>query len=142
MESLFNITWAILAVSGIAAGLLWQQHLAGDGKRELARNLVLLALVALLLLPVISLSDDIGYFSYYFSRGQAPDGTFWVSGLRREKDLPALSLLQACAFLLAALVGCLSLKNRYEAIPSAAPLRLRSRRTAPIGLRAPPTYLS
>lgn len=138
MENLFNILWAVLGVSGLIAGLWLRRRIGLGEKRELARDLLLLGVIVFLLLPVISMSDDIGYFHYYFSRGHAPDCAFWVSGARREKQLPSLVVLQVIALLLAAIVSAFRRGTVLGAIALAEPARVLDRSAAATYLRAPP----
>ncbi len=138
MESLFNIAWALLGVVGLTVGLVYRLHIAPVDRKELVRDVILLCGIIFLLLPVISLSDDIGYFNYYFSRGQAPDSVMWVNGLRRNKQLPGLIILQSFAFLLAAALGMFCRRTVSGTIESTEPVRIASRNTTPANLRAPP----
>ena len=141
VETLFNISWAFVGLIGIAAGLLFRRSVAPWGKRELVRDVLLLSAIVFLLLPFVSISDDIGYFSYYFSQGQAPDCFFWVSGSRREKQLPSAVVLQAFAFLLAATVAALCQRTVLGTIALTRPARFVGRSTTATYLRAPPSSL-
>jgi len=141
VEGFFNISWAVLGTIGIAAGLLIRRRVAPWGKRDLVRDVLLLSVIAFLLLPVVSMSDDIAYFSYYFSRSQTPDCLFWVSGSRREKQLPSLVVLQAFAFLLAATVVVLCQRTVLGTIALPGPTGFTGRSTTATHLRAPPSSL-
>ncbi len=141
MENLFNILWAVLGVTGIVAGLLFRRRAALGGKRELARDLLLFGMIVFLLLPIVSMSDDIGYFTYYFSRGQAPDCAFWVSGSRREKELPSTVVLQTVVFLLTVSIGALCQRRVLGTIALTGPVRVAGTGATTAYLRAPPSSL-
>ncbi len=141
MESFFNVAWAVLGVVGIAAGMVFRRHLMPWKKRELVRDVVLLGVIAFILLPVVSMSDDIGYFSYYFSGGQTQDGLFWVSGSRREKQLSWVPVLQVVGVLLAAALGAFYQSTLLGIVPVAESPRGVDRSTATAYLRAPPSSL-
>lgn len=138
LENLFNIAWAVLAVAGIAAALLWRWRSRSWSKTELARELVLFALVAFLLFPIFSMSDDIAYFNYYFARSQAPDNALWMSGARRESPFQGLIILQAFAAILAAVVSAFCLRVARASLVLGQPQKAVSRSAAPSYLRAPP----
>ncbi len=141
METLFNIGWAVLGTIGVAAGLWLRRRFAQGPRRELARDVVLLCAIVFLLFPIISFSDDIGYFNYYFSRGQAPDALFWVSGARREEHLPSPVVLHVFALLLAAIVTAHRRRTILGAMVLPAPAPLIEQPAAPLCLRAPPLSL-
>lgn len=140
LESLFNIAWTLLAVSGIAAGLVFRDRFVSRGLGGLARDMALLAIIAFLLFPAISISDDIHYFDYYFSGG-TPDGVLWLQVSRREKQFFALLFLQAVALLVVA-IACArhrSIVLGMVALTSLAAVATRAATTA--HLRAPPFFL-
>jgi hypothetical protein len=138
VESFFNFAWAVIGAIFLAAGFLFRWRVATWARRAMARDLMLLGLIAALLFPIISISDDIGYFSYYFSGGQSPEGIFWVKGSRREKQshLPVIPL--TFAFLLNATAAVVCQRTTLETIAPAGPAGIFSRRLTASYLRAPP----
>lgn len=138
MESLLNVAWALLGAIGVTAGLVFRWRLAAWAEREMARDLMLLGLIGVLLFPVISISDDIGYFSYYFSRGQTPDGIFWVKVSRRERQLHLLVPVLTYAALPTATAVSLCQRVLLETIGLVEPAGICSRRLTGSFLRAPP----
>lgn len=141
MEALFNIAWAVLGVLGLALGLWLRRRLAAGGKPALARDLILLSVIVFLLFPIISFSDDIGYFSYFFSRRRAPDSLFFVSSARRERQVPPLVILQVFAVLLAALGIASRQQTVLGTIALAQPAHAIRRKPVLSSLRAPPSSL-
>ncbi len=138
MDTLFNIAWALVAVLGLTAAVSLRRQLAPWKKAELYRDVVLLCLVVFLLFPIISISDDIGYFSYYFSGGQTPNGIFWVSAVRRNKQLPLLVPHQVVSFLIAASLTGVCQYVFFGQTTLRDPLPCSSRAVASANLRAPP----
>ncbi len=138
MESLFNIGWALTGAIGITAGVVFRWRIATWAKREMARDVVLLGLIVVLLLPVISISDDIGYFSYYFSGTRSPDGIFWAKGSRREKQLHLLPILLTFAVLPTVAASVFYPRMGLETIALAGAAGTFSRRLTASYLRAPP----
>ena len=136
VEALSNVAWAVLAVTGLAGGMFLRR--CPWKNAPLLRHLVLLAVMAFLLFPVVSISNHIGYFNYCFSPGQGPDSIFWVSGARREKQFPTLAL-QALIFLIAATFATLYQRTAFERAGQARLARAVSRSTAATCLRAPPS---
>ncbi len=141
LEHAFDIAWVLVGLTAIATGLLLRWVLAPGTKKGLARDLVVLSLAIFLLFPFFSITDDIAYFDYYFSRGQAPDGILWVKGSRREKQSVLLTHLPAVTFLLAA-TGALSRTTVSETIALNIPVRIVTRRASATCLRAPPPRFS
>ena len=139
MESLFNIAWAVLGLIGVTAGLLIQQRVT-PGKKHMVRTVLLLSVIVFLLLPIISMSDDVAYFSHYFSRHSAPDSTFWVTGSRREKQFPGFIVLQAFVFLIAAAVVVRCQRAVLGATTPSASKCFAGRSTTATHLRAPPSF--
>ncbi len=138
MESFLNLTWAVVGASFLAVGFVCRWRLTAWAKRQMARDLMLLGLIGVLLFPVISISDDIGYFSYYFSGGQAPDGIFWVKGSRREKQLHLLPIALAYATLPTATAVTCCQRVVLEIIGWGEPAGILNAGLAISRLRAPP----
>ncbi len=142
METLFNIAWAVLGLVGIATGLWCRCRVAPSTKREFTHHIVSLAVIVFLLLPIVSFSDDIGYFNYYFSHDRSPDSLFWVSGPRREKQLSWVPVLQVFGFLLLTTLGALYQRTFLGIVPVADWACTVDRSTATAYLRAPPPSLA
>lgn len=141
MENLFNILWAVLGLGGIVVALLFRRYAGLGGRRELGRDVLLFAAIVFLLLPVFSMSDDIGYFNYFFSGGQAPNAVFFVSGTRREKQIALIVVLHILALLVAAIVSALRQRLVLGMVTLAEPARVIERRAPATYLRAPPSLL-
>ncbi len=141
METLFNFAWALLGTLILGAGWWLRRRFAPDARAGVVRDLILLSLIVFLLFPIVSFSDDVGYFSYYFSHRQAPESLFFVSGSRREEQLPSLVFLQVFAVLLAALVSAFRQRTVFGLVPVAESARAITRKAAPVCLRAPPSSL-
>lgn len=141
MESFFNISWTILGVIVVAAGLLIRRSIAPWGKKETIRDVLLLAAIVILLFPIVSISDDIGYFNHYFSTHRTLDSFFWVNGSRREKQFPGVIVQQALALLLATAVVVRCQRAVLGMIAPADSIRFNGRKTTATHMRAPPDVL-
>lgn len=139
MERAFDIAWALCGVIGIAASLLLRWRLVPLTKSGVARDLAVLSIIVFLVFPIISIADDIGYFNYYFSPGEAPDGIIWLKASRRDKQCPLSVGLQAFALSLPA-TSTLCRRAILGTVTPAAPVPLASRRVAAASLRAPPAW--
>lgn len=141
MESFFNIAWTVLAVLGVAIAVYFRRRTMPGKKAHLARDLTLFAVLAFLVFPLISISDDIGYFNFYFARTHTPDGALWRSTSRREKHLYAGVVLRVVA------VHLLSLSRErvalcwsgLERLTSSQAQHIVSRSVTPAQLRGPPS---
>ncbi len=140
METLFNISWAALGLIVFTVGLAIQRRVNPAGKKDLVRTLLLLSAVVFLLLPIISISDDIAYFEHYFSRHSAPDSIFWMTGARREKQFPGSVVLQAFIFLVAAAVVVRCQRAVLGTITPSTSKYFAGRSTTATHLRAPPSF--
>ncbi len=138
MLDVFDIAWVLSGIIGLAAGFVCRRRVGPWSGTEIRRDLVLLTLIGFLLIPVISIRDDVGYFNYYFAREQGQDGTFWVSGARREKHLLSFLLLQGMTFLVVAIEHTSSRRKLVGIISADPPPLFVSRVVGSTHLRAPP----